>query len=752
MDIASIPNAIIDTFSGETAINYDAVSITSNVDYLFYSPSDMLCRWQPRYFSIGWIQTRLMASQERRRYRDLRALGIFFFVLVSIFGTTYANESLTETSDGLTSDAPKHFTWTFNWDHVEATYTVTLWILLASVAKILFHVNKTFGDALPDSACLIVVGCILGALLTYFNVSREFFNLDSTVFFLYLLPPIVFDAGYFMPNRALFENIESVMLFAIVGTIFNTITIGATLYYCGMAGFFGVEFNLFEIMLFAALISAVDPVAVIAVFEETNVNVNLFVNVFGEAIFNDGVAIVLYTMFLKFGQIGVDNMHASDYVAGGASFFVIALGGVLIGLVFAFIVSFITRFITPSTRVVAPVFIFLFPYLSYLTAEACSVSSILAIVTCGIFMKEYVKQNITHEATISVKYFTKMIAQCAETVVFVFLGLSTVTSEHQWDWAFIAITIASCLIFRTIGVIVQCAFLNLFRKKKFTAIDQFMLAYGGLRGAIAFGLVVSMPLIAAKKMFVTTTMAVIIFTVGFQGTTIKPLVKKLRIELKNDEADESVIEKVYTCYFDMMMTCIENVTGQKGSNDFREKYEIFNQKVLRPILTNHPKKDHDPNVEKKVSPIQSENLIRKCAKITLRETLDSINIHRKISFHKTAKETPVATGAKEVVRTRTASGSEVGISVNELENLFSAILDKKLREVTLAQPVETHTDIGDDYYNQTVQHNQQSASDLDLRRTEISHDPAITNLRRQKRGASSPNVHLVTGASAFPRL
>lgn len=91
------------------------------------------------------------------------------------------------------------------------------------------------------------------------------------------------------------------------------------------------------------------------------------------------------------------------------------------------------------------------PYLSYLTAEMFELSSILAIVACGISMKQYVKGNITHDASASVKYFVKTLAQSCETVIFMFLGLSTMTSELKIDITFITITLLICLIYRIIG-------------------------------------------------------------------------------------------------------------------------------------------------------------------------------------------------------------------------------------------------------------------------------------------------------------
>lgn len=185
-------------------------------------------------------------------------------------------------------------------------------------------------------------------------------------------------------------------------------------------------------------------------------------------------------------------------------------------------------------------------------------------------MKEYVKGNVSVEANTSVKYFTKMLAQCSETVIFMFLGLSTVSSNHTWDTNFVVITVASCLIFRTIGVIIQCTILNKFRTKQFTPLDQFVLSYGGLRGAIAFGLAVSLPAtIIAKPMFITTTISVVFFTVFLQGITIRPLLNWLKVERIEEDYQSTLAEDIFTRYMDYTMTGIEDITGQRGKHSIR---------------------------------------------------------------------------------------------------------------------------------------------------------------------------------------
>ena len=97
-----------------------------------------------------------------------------------------------------------------------------------------------------------------------------------------------------MPSRAFFDNIGTILLFAIINTIFNTFLIGFSLWGFSLAGVIGVSIKLLHCLVFASLISAVDPVAVLAVFEEVKVNEILYIVVFGESLLNDAVTVVSY--------------------------------------------------------------------------------------------------------------------------------------------------------------------------------------------------------------------------------------------------------------------------------------------------------------------------------------------------------------------------------------------------------------------------------------------------------------------------
>ncbi len=133
----------------------------------------------------------------------------------------------------------------------------------------------------------------------------------------------------------------------------------------------------------------------------------------------------------------------------------------------------------------------IFAYTTYLSAETFHFSGILALTFCGITMKNYVHANISSSSQVTLKYMIKMLANISETLVFIFLGISTINNEHNWNWPFVLLTILFCTVFRAVGVVFLVAMANPYRLHKLKVVDQFVMLYGGLRGAISFALVVS---------------------------------------------------------------------------------------------------------------------------------------------------------------------------------------------------------------------------------------------------------------------
>ncbi|XP_016970782.1 sodium/hydrogen exchanger 3 isoform X22 [Drosophila rhopaloa] len=468
---------------------------------------------------------------------------------------------------------------------VKTPFIIGIWILSASIAKIGFHMTPKLHLIFPESCLLIVVGVVIGVVL-YFCTDVAVSPLTPNTFFFYMLPPIILDAGYFMPNRLFFDNLGTILLMAVVGTIFNIATIGGSLYACGVMGIYGEGETpgLMDVFLFASLISAVDPVAVLAVFEEIHVNEILYIVVFGESLLNDAVTVVMYHMMESYNEIGLDKIIAQDIASGVGSFFVVALGGTAIGIIWGFLTGLVTRF-TDHVRVIEPIFIFVMAYLAYLNAEIFHMSGILAITFCGITMKNYVESNISQKSHTTVKYALKMLSSSAETIIFMFLGVATVNNKHVWNTWFVVLTIAFCSVFRVIGVIWLSALANRFRLHKLSRVDQFVMSYGGLRGAVAFALVllVDENVVKQKNMFVTTTIAVIYFTVFLQGITIKPLVKILNVKRAN-KRKPTMNERIHERFMDHLMAGIEDIVGKTGNYNVRDKFKRFDNRFIRPLL------------------------------------------------------------------------------------------------------------------------------------------------------------------------
>ncbi|KAL6099451.1 slc9a3 [Pungitius sinensis] len=495
-----------------------------------------------------------------------------------------ANQSDTEPGHGSSAIAGIPVV-TFKWHHVETPYLVAVWILVAGLAKLVIEANHHVTEVIPESALLICFGFILGGMVWGADMVQTF-KLNPTVFFYYLLPQIILDTGYSMPNKLFFGNMGAILVYAVIGTVWNAASLGLSLWGCHQGGAMGqLDVGLLQYLLFGSLIAAVDPVAVIAVFEQVHVNEVLFILVFGESLLNDGVTVVLFNVFDAFVSLGGPGINAVEIIKGIISFFVVAFGGSLLGLAFGLLISLLTK-VTQNIKIIEPGFVFVLGYLAYLTAEMLSLSSILSITFCGVSCQKYINANMDENSVATVRYVMKVFANGSETIIFVFLGISAIDKEiWVWNTGFILLTLFFIFVYRIIGVFFLTWILNRYRLVPVEFIDQVIMSYGGLRGAVAYGLAAMLneSKIKEKNLMICTTLLVVYFTVILQGITMKPLVKWLKVK-KASVTELTLIEKLQDKVFDHMLVAIEDVSGQIGHNYMRDKWNQFEERWMKRIL------------------------------------------------------------------------------------------------------------------------------------------------------------------------
>ncbi|XP_071160004.1 probable Na(+)/H(+) antiporter nhx-9 isoform X2 [Mytilus edulis] len=485
--------------------------------------------------------------------------------------------------------------WKF--DELREPFIFTIVVLLAGLSKIGFHYTDKLSSHVPESCLLIVIGTAFGVIFFLTGISEklpEFFTPDT--FFHFLLPPIILEAAFSLYDRTFLHNLGSILIFSVIGTCCAAFTIGLCLIGLHKAGAMeDIDVTPIQLLVFSALIVAVDPVAVLAVFNEVGVNRVLYFLVFGESLLNDGVTVVLYNVLQSYNSIDLQggSITYKEVILGIVKFFVVCIGGLAIGVICGILSSILTRF-TDKVKVVEPVAIFGMAYLAFILAEMFHFSGIISIIACGLIQVAYAFNNLNRKSCTAIKYFTRVMSSTTEIIIFMFLGLLLVRDNHRWETGFILWTLFLCIIVRFFYTYLFSLAINKFdrsRVRRITLDEMFIMSYGGLRGAVCFSLVALLKPedfpTETKNLFVTTTLTVILFSVFVQGATIKPLVNKLRVKLAT-YVEPKMYDELNCKVTDHMMAGMEEVVGHEGNFYLMEKMKRFQDLYLRKFLLNDP--------------------------------------------------------------------------------------------------------------------------------------------------------------------
>ena len=355
---------------------------------------------------------------------------------------------------------------------------------------------------LHESGICMIVGALLALLSKYIGNPNDslnnFVTFDDEMFFNIVLPPIIFSAGYNLKKRAFFKYFFYIVTFGIFGTIISFGTVSALIHYSNKLNFFS-PFNLDGklILLFSSVIASTDTVAAMTFIKEEEMP-KLFSILFGEGVLNDAVCIVLYRILSNFDFENKSfNFWTILSIVGSflIMFFFSCFIGIGGGLLCSFLLKLLRR--VHLNRVQETSLIVFFAFLTYLTTEMLHFSPIIALLFCGIFMSHYAFYNLSFQAREESSIVSKILANIAEGFVFTYLGLTSISISHDsFCFVFIILVFIFVLLGRFLAVFGISFILSIFKLKIFTfdMSERGITFFAGcIRGAIAFGLAISMP-------------------------------------------------------------------------------------------------------------------------------------------------------------------------------------------------------------------------------------------------------------------
>ncbi len=398
---------------------------------------------------------------------------------------------------------------------------------------------------------LLVIG---GSLLVPLSKIEAFqfitsFQLTPELLFFVFLPILIFESAYNIKIRNIQENKFAISMLAIAGLLISTFFIG----YVGQWAFalLGFDIPLLVTLLFGAIISATDPVAVLSLFKEYGAPRRLTLIFEGESLFNDGTAFAIFLVFL---DIMLHGFHGATTVLQGLlAFFTMIIGGGLFGLLMGFLFSKLIEWVKGHEHLEITLTL-LVAHFTFLLAELISeelviggyhiqISSIIATLVASIVMGNFGRYKMSTGVEEYMEKFWSYFAFLANSLVFVLMGLLFTSLSIAIHVAILPILIAILIVVlaRAISVYCSIGFANLNRSEEDIPLNwQHLLSWGSLRGAIAVIMVMLIPddlslanwhyPFSIKEFITAITIGSIYFTLIIKATTIGKVIHWLNID------------------------------------------------------------------------------------------------------------------------------------------------------------------------------------------------------------------------------
>ncbi|WP_102128379.1 cation:proton antiporter [Deinococcus planocerae] len=346
-------------------------------------------------------------------------------------------------------------------------------------------------------------------------------TLDFTDFVLNgILSILLFAGALSLDATQLLRQRVSILTLALLSTLISTFLIGFAAYF--VFALVGLNVPLIWSLLFGALISPTDPVAVLDLLKRARVPARIETLIAGESLFNDGVGVVIFLVLA--GLAGVGGTHAEPGVAGALTLFVReALGGLLFGALLGGLGYALLRSI--EQHAVEVLITLALVVGGYVAASALGISGPLAMVVAGLVISATKSRAFGAQTRAHIEGFWETIDQVLNILLFAFIGLDVLLTETTGPQIVASVLlIGVALAARWLSVALPFALVR--SREGYGSYTVRLLTWGGLRGGIAISLALGLPESPYRTHVVTATYAVVLFTIAVQGLTIMPLVHR----------------------------------------------------------------------------------------------------------------------------------------------------------------------------------------------------------------------------------
>ncbi|MDP2099470.1 MAG: cation:proton antiporter [Methylobacter sp.] len=385
---------------------------------------------------------------------------------------------------------------------------------------------------LPYTVLLVIIGLgvnLLAPLSPYGTLIAEFRLTHDLVLFVFL-PGLIFDSALSLDARALVKDLIPVLVMAIPGMLISAVLVGLGL-------FFSMNVDLTVALLFGALISATDPVAVIALFKELGVNRRLTVLVEGESLLNDATAIVLFNILLAFIVRG--GFLPGDLLTATTDFIKVFFGGIAVGVVLGLMMSELIVRLKHGGNSVVLVATLIMAYLSFIVAEqGFHVSGVMSVLSAALCLSATGLPRLSGHTEQDIREFWTTVVLIFNSLLFIMIGLSVDIGSllDSWEpvlWAMLAVAVARAS--SIYGLIPLATFA--FSLPKIKLGSQHVMWWGGLKGGLAIAIVFSIPdTVADKQLLTELTLGVVLISLLVNASMLRPLLHWLKVDrLSEDE-------------------------------------------------------------------------------------------------------------------------------------------------------------------------------------------------------------------------